>query len=72
MMKKRILQYCKNDPLELLLKQDWGTYVVGIPVIIFIIMLITELFYGGLKIKQQENSVFFQMEKYQKLEKKKL
>jgi uncharacterized iron-regulated membrane protein len=24
-----------------LLKQDWGTYVVGIPVIIFVIMLIT-------------------------------
>jgi uncharacterized iron-regulated membrane protein len=41
MMKKRILRHCKVNPLEFSLKQEWGTYVVGIPVIIFLIMLIT-------------------------------
>ena len=39
--KNGFFQIVKMIHWSLLLKQSWGTYVVGIPVIIFIIMLIT-------------------------------
>lgn len=48
----------KSIHWSFLLKSEWGTYVVGIPVLIFLFMLVSGISFGGLKTNQLKNNAF--------------
>lgn len=58
-MRNDLFPILKAIHWSLLLKADWGKYVVGIPVVLFIIMLITGIILWWLKNKKMRKGRFY-------------